>query len=278
LDADRSGQEAMVRAAEIAGEHDVDLRVVEMPEGKDPADLLREEKTEEFMSRIDRAVSVLRFTLGRVLRHGDRDTPEGRDELLREAGELIATRAQGPSQRDDGIRQVSNHLGVPESYVIDRLSGTRRTGMSTPDPRAGNRKIRDEATLKAETMFLTSCLASGETGRSYLRRLSAEQFGSQLYWRAAQFLRDAADDPIAALPKDDSDFGRIIFEIADGAAAQGPATEASLHLDFLNLELRGIQREISRADQNKDHTRKSELASREQDVKRRLGMEMGQTA
>ena len=38
LDADRSGQEAMLRVARAAS--DTELHVVEMPEGQDPADLL----------------------------------------------------------------------------------------------------------------------------------------------------------------------------------------------------------------------------------------------
>ena len=40
LDADSSGRQAMLRAARIAEERDIRLRVVEMPEGKDPADLV----------------------------------------------------------------------------------------------------------------------------------------------------------------------------------------------------------------------------------------------
>ena len=40
LDADRSGQEAMLRASRLAEERGLELRVVEMPEGTDPAELV----------------------------------------------------------------------------------------------------------------------------------------------------------------------------------------------------------------------------------------------
>src|SRR5919199_1670120 len=40
LDADRAGRDAMLRAARLAEDRGVDLRVVEMPEGTDPADLV----------------------------------------------------------------------------------------------------------------------------------------------------------------------------------------------------------------------------------------------
>ena len=40
LDADRAGRDAMLRAARLAEDRGVDLRVVDMPEGTDPADLV----------------------------------------------------------------------------------------------------------------------------------------------------------------------------------------------------------------------------------------------
>src|SRR6202035_3755916 len=43
LDADRAGQEAMLRAARLAAGRKLELRVVPMPEGMDPADLVERE-------------------------------------------------------------------------------------------------------------------------------------------------------------------------------------------------------------------------------------------
>ena len=42
LDADRAGQEAMLRAARLAKDRDLELAAVEMPAGADPAELLAE--------------------------------------------------------------------------------------------------------------------------------------------------------------------------------------------------------------------------------------------
>src|SRR5918992_5522393 len=48
LDADRAGEEAMLRAARSARERELELRVVELPAGKDPADLIAKEGGEAF--------------------------------------------------------------------------------------------------------------------------------------------------------------------------------------------------------------------------------------
>src|SRR4029453_6222596 len=52
LAADRSGQEAMLRAARGARDQEMDLRVVQMPEGADPADLVAEAGVDAFAERL----------------------------------------------------------------------------------------------------------------------------------------------------------------------------------------------------------------------------------
>src|SRR5918992_562942 len=50
--ADRAGEEAMLRAARSARERELELRVVELPAGKDPADLIAKEGGEAFEKRL----------------------------------------------------------------------------------------------------------------------------------------------------------------------------------------------------------------------------------
>src|SRR3954447_9058556 len=58
LDADSAGQEAMLRASRLAKEQGVELLVVDMPEGRDPADLLADAGVDAFRALLDRALSV----------------------------------------------------------------------------------------------------------------------------------------------------------------------------------------------------------------------------
>jgi DNA primase len=90
LDADRSGQEAMLRAARVAQDRGVELRAVEMPEGTDPADILAAGGSEGFVKRLDEALAMIQFQVRRVLADADLGTPSGRDKALEEARGLIA--------------------------------------------------------------------------------------------------------------------------------------------------------------------------------------------
>ncbi|MDQ5831726.1 MAG: DNA primase, partial [Actinomycetota bacterium] len=64
LDADRSGQEAMLRVARST--RDLQLHVVELPEGRDPADLLAAEGPNAFGELLAGAVPMIQFQVGRV--------------------------------------------------------------------------------------------------------------------------------------------------------------------------------------------------------------------
>src|SRR5919107_3928406 len=65
LDADRAGRDAMLRAARLAEDRGVDLRVVDMPEGTDPADLVARDGADAFVERMDRAVPMIEFQVRR---------------------------------------------------------------------------------------------------------------------------------------------------------------------------------------------------------------------
>src|SRR4051812_46599120 len=91
LDADSAGQEAMLRAAALAKEKDVELLVVAMPEGRDPADLLAADGPDVFRSLLDRALTVVEFEVRRALESSDLSTPRGRDDALRKALPIIRT-------------------------------------------------------------------------------------------------------------------------------------------------------------------------------------------
>ena len=117
LDADRSGQEAMLRAARVAQDGGVELRAVEMPEGTDPADMLAAGGAEAFAKRLDGALAMIQFQVRRVLADADLGTPTGRDRALEEARGLIAATPERTAMRDELVREVADRLDVPAEYV-----------------------------------------------------------------------------------------------------------------------------------------------------------------
>jgi DNA primase len=281
LDADRSGQEAMLRASRLAEERGLELRVVEMPEGTDPAELVISAGAEGFVGRMERAVPMIEFQVRRVLADADLNTPSGRDKALGEARKLISAVPERTATRDALVREAADRLDVPVDYVLAAPGPIRPQpvysggdpGPAQPPPAAPSGF--GDASLAAERAYLSMCLASGALGREYLERLSEEHLSSPALRSAREHLVASFDDPLTGLGEDDPATAAVVTGVAMAAHEQGEATEPALRMSLLQLELRRIEREMRRAD---DDSRRMELAGARQQVRRDMDQIMGQTA
>jgi hypothetical protein len=194
---------------------------------------------------------------------------------------LIAAVPERTASRDALVREVADRLDVPVDYVT--AAPTLAGGGSAPPASAGRPAVRTgaspgELAFAAERAFLAMCLASGEVGREYLGRLSADQLSSAAVRDAYEHLVSRFDDPLAELPDDDPAVAALITGVAMAAQEQAEAPEPVLRMSFLQLELRRIEREIRRAAADADHPRQDQLAGARQDVRREMDTVMGQTA
>jgi DNA primase len=275
LDADRAGRDAMLRASRLAEDRGIDLRVVEMPEGTDPADLVNREGAEAFGERILRAVPMIEFQVRRVLADADLDTPAGRDMALEEARKLISVVPERTATRDALVREAADRLDVPEEHV----RAPARAPAPAPVAAAPTQPSPGELALRWEREFLIRCLSSGALGHEYLSRPDDEQFSSELTRGAREHFVKEFDDPVATVPQDDPRLAALVHDLAFAAQERPPTDERTLDFSLLQLELRRIQREIRRASQEGQLARQTELALAEQTVRTQMGsISIGQTA
>jgi DNA primase len=132
-DPDTAGQEAVAKSVQLlrrAGR--VEARVVRLPPGRDPADVVLDDGADAMRALLERAVPVERFQVERVLERGELETPEGRDRVLEAVGPIIGSLTPGLLQ-DDLVKLVSGRLQMPESLVNQTLRGR------TSAPRNGSR-------------------------------------------------------------------------------------------------------------------------------------------
>lgn len=273
LDADRAGRDAMLRASRLAEDRGIELRVVEMPEGTDPAELVSRDGPEAFGERMERAAPMIEFQVRRVLADADLDTPAGRDRALEEARKLISVVPARTATRDALVREAADRLDVPTDYVLAPAAAH-----PAPAPSQPTRASPGELALRTERDFLTRCLSSGELGQAYLGRPTDDQFSSDLMRRARVHLVGHFEDPLATLPEDDPGLAALVTDVALAAQERPPTEDLILRMSILQLEQRRIEREIRRCSQDGDHARKSQLAAAEQKVRDEMGTVMGQTA
>src|SRR3954447_17781658 len=155
LDADRAGQEAMLRAARAATDRKLELLVVDMPEGSDPADLIAEKGPDEFRDRLDKARLVPDFQARREARQADLDSPRGRDDALAKVRPMVAELAAKPATRDELVRYLSDRLDVPRDYLLGPSPAALARTEPVAEGPAVPRVLRLDGVAKAERLFLT---------------------------------------------------------------------------------------------------------------------------
>ncbi len=132
LDADSAGQEAMLRAARLAARRRLELRVVTLPGGTDPAELVQREGSEAVKSAVAESVPFVRFRVERVLAAGDHSSPEGRDRMIEELRPVFATLPPS-AMRMELTRTVAGRLELPESLAETLLATTTAAGATARD-------------------------------------------------------------------------------------------------------------------------------------------------
>lgn len=273
LDADSAGQEAMLRAAGLAAKRKLELRVVPLPIGTDPAELVQAQGADAIEQAVKASVPFVRFRVERVLGGGDHGSPEGRDRMLDELRPVFATLPPS-ALRMELTRTVSERLQLPESLAEQTLasraaSPAARRAMAASD--AGGRPARPASVASrgesTERAFLAQCIAEPESGARALGELDvASHFTSDLLRRAAEHLSAHLTDPGAQLPEDDPALSGLLAELVVQAGRESPAP-AMLESQRMQLELARIDREIVRA-RAQESGEVNELAVRRAEVKR----------
>ena len=197
LDADSAGQDAMLRAARVAAGRRLELRVVELPEGSDPADLVLARGAGEMRSLVEASVPFVRFRVQRELDRGDLTSAEGKDHIIEALRPVFADEQTLPpsAMREELLALVADRLDLAPALVASWLA----RGASTP-PRAARTtaevRVRTgpgrpalDAVGRAERAFLAGCLALPAAGRERLAELDLDaDFTSDLTRRAARRL------------------------------------------------------------------------------------------
>jgi len=125
LDADDAGQEAMLRAARVAGGEQLELRVVPMPDGLDPADLVARGGREEVERLLARSMPFVQFNVRRLVAKGELGSPEGRQRVLDEVAPFLADVPPG-IVRDELMRFLSDRLDLPYERMDELLRAAAR--------------------------------------------------------------------------------------------------------------------------------------------------------
>lgn len=133
LDADAAGQKAVKRAAELLQNTGLSVRVVVVPDGKDPDEYIKKNGADRFSALLNGAVSDIEYKLLTAASGIDLASDDGRLKYLAAAAEVIAG--------DDDIMARDVYIGkMCEKYGVSRTALTAKV----EEIRRKNRRIKKQ--------------------------------------------------------------------------------------------------------------------------------------
>ncbi|MBI5003583.1 DNA primase [Candidatus Kaiserbacteria bacterium] len=120
LDADEAGIKAAGRAAREALAGGLNVKVAQISDGKDPADLIKAQGADAWRATIRDAKDIITFLLDVLQKH----TPQ--QDKFRRSVELVVlpflVDVQSPIAREQYTREISQRLGVSEKAVAEAVA------------------------------------------------------------------------------------------------------------------------------------------------------------
>ena len=276
-DPDAAGQEAVSRSVTALRDlnrartgRGVEFRIVRLPPGSDPADVVQRDGADAMRALLERAVPIARFEVERALERGDtrqRGGPRprargGRGRDPPAAAERPARGARPARRRPAGADREPR--GVARSPAPRRCASRARRARIAPRGQNGARAALDRRE-QSERAFLAYCLALPEEGEERLATADLDElFSAPATRRAAEYLRGRLRSPAGELPAGDEPLARLVAELVI-RAGELEATPAKLELEALQLDLHNLDRRIATA-RTDGHERIRDLAAERQQV------------
>ncbi len=215
LDADAAGQKAIRRAEEILRNTGLSVRVVSIPNGKDPDEYIKTQGPERFKALLEGAVSNMEYKLLMAAQGLDLNNDDGRLKYLNLSAEIIAT-TDDVMERDIYIGRLCDKYGVSRTALTAKVDELRK------------KNIR--AVKKAEINEVIHPKFSKDDinpeRRNSVKGTAAEETVISILWQHPDFYNEIKES--LTPDKMVTSLNRRIYEIICEAFSDGRALDVSL--------------------------------------------------
>jgi DNA primase len=127
FDADAAGVSASERGLKFNDQFNLDLRVMILEEGLDPADFVGKYGRDEFMNRIDSSLPLIDFCLERLLSAHNAGDANDRLRGVRKSSQLLAT-LNSDTEEERYVKRIADWAGSSYDSVYDLYQRSREPG------------------------------------------------------------------------------------------------------------------------------------------------------
>lgn len=120
FDGDAAGKKATLRGLDILTENNLNVKVVSLPEGMDPDEVINQYGAEGYKKCLDRALPLTEYKIAYLKKQNDMNTADGKAKFVNDALDLVA---QMPDQivRDVYLSLVAKHADMNKDFLRREL-------------------------------------------------------------------------------------------------------------------------------------------------------------
>ncbi|MDV3429599.1 MAG: DNA primase [Bacillota bacterium] len=156
-DADLAGQNATLRGLQILREVGFDIKVLKVPQGKDPDEYIRANGKDAFLKLIDAALSLIDYRLIRAKEGFNLNATEDKIKYAKNVTSILVD--LDPVEKDIYIKKIASDIKISEQAIIDIINEEKNSKEAKNDEvnidsKFGQKLYLEPAHITAERSLL----------------------------------------------------------------------------------------------------------------------------
>ncbi len=186
-DGDFAGQKGAIRGLEILRDEQVNVRVVPLPEGLDPDDVIKRQGPEGYRACLDAAMPLVDFKLDVLSRRYDLSRTEEKRAYIAEALKVIG-QERSASVREDLLKTLRDKTGTTYESLKRDLENEPEAPQPAAEPAAAPREDNADRLVKACRFILASMLFGAKYAKDF--DLSRVRFADPVHTIIADYIQE----------------------------------------------------------------------------------------
>ena len=246
FDSDEAGARAAERAYGFFEQFAVEVLVLVLPEGLDPADLVKQRGAEAFEEIAAQAAPLVEYMIRRTLRGKDLQDPEAQTRAVNEALPIVAG-LEDPVRRGEYAGLLADLAGVSDNSValsLDRMGRGARPAEAVRIPDRGDDSQVRVPAREVEREALKLLLQHADTCTEELAALEEELFSTERHRKVLSFVRGNPVPPAELVERaQEEGLARLLAELSV-EPVRGEPTAAYAERVVSRLEELSLKRRI----------------------------------
>ena len=249
-DGDGAGQKANMRGLEILKGEGLNVKVVPLPDGLDPDDVIKQRGAAGYQKCLDNAMPLIDFKLSALERGFDLSKAEDRRKYLSEAIKIVRT-ADSATEQEDLLKTLRDKTGITYESLSRDLNALPKQAVAEPAAEVRRRDL-STADLKASRTVIAAYLFGA---RYAVGDIDGVPFCNEVHEIIAKYLKSKKLMEEKVQPSELFEFFEEntpeyeelcrILDYSDGNALAGEVAEKSFYDCITKLKISSIDKRIN---------------------------------